>query len=45
MLIRRKKKKLKKLKGCSKAIIKKELYYNDYDRTLNSTNKINKYQY
>ena len=41
MLIRQKK---KKLKGCSKVIIKKELYYDDYDRILYSTNELNKYQ-
>ena len=37
--------KKKKLKGCSKTIIKKELYYEDYYNILNSTNELNKKQH
>ena len=33
---------IKKLKGCSKVIRNEEIYYDDYDRILHSTNKLNK---
>ena len=33
-----KKEEIEKLKECSKTIIKKELYYDDYNNILNSTN-------
>ena len=36
------KEEIKKLKGCSKAIIKKEIYFDDYNNILNSTNELNK---
>ena len=36
---------IKKLKGCSKVIRNKEIYYDDYDRILHSTNELNKKQW
>ena len=36
---------VKKLKGCSKVIINKEIYYDDYDKILHSTNELNKKQW
>ena len=36
---------VKKLKGCSKVIINKEINYDDYDKILHSTNELNKKQW